>query len=58
MFKFKSPWLWSRNASDLQALRTKQARPETSLTLNTWKDASVGSVVNHGTTRELARISN
>jgi hypothetical protein len=42
----------------LDALKTRQARPETSLTLNTWKDASVGSMVNQGTTRELARISN
>jgi hypothetical protein len=43
---------------DVQALRTRQARPETSLTLNTWKDASVGSVVNQGTTRELAYKNN
>lgn len=52
MFKFKSPWSWLRNAADLQDPRTKQAPPETSLTSNTWKDASVESLVNQGTTQE------
>ncbi len=54
----QEPRSWSRNAADLQALRTRQARPKTSLTLNTWKDVSVGSMVNQGITRELAHKSN
>jgi hypothetical protein len=58
MFKFKSPWSWLRNAADLQDPRTRQAPPETSFTLNTWKDASVESVVNQGTTQEPTRKSN
>jgi hypothetical protein len=58
MFKFKSPWSRLRNVTNLQALKTKQTRPETSLTLNMWKDTSVGSMVNQGTTRKLAHISN
>jgi len=38
--------------------RPARSKNKTSLILNTWKDASVGSVVNQGTTRELARINN
>ena len=36
----------------------EQAPPKTSLTSNTWKDASVEFVVNQGTTQEPARKSN
>ena len=58
MFKLKSPWLWLRNVANLHDPRTRQAPPKTSLTSNTWKDASVDFVVNPGTTQEPAHGSN